>query len=336
MKPITRIGPRSLPRLRKSLLEWYDANRRDLPWRKSRDPYRIWISEIMLQQTRVAAVLPRYERFLSRFSSVSQLASARLPEVLTGWSGLGYYHRARNLHAAAKMIVQNYRGKFPKTSESWRELPGIGRYTAAAIASIAFDEPVAVLDGNVNRVLRRLFGRISSASQSWKDAEHLLDLGRPGDFNQAIMELGAMICLPAKPLCAECPIRRYCRTRGLGQRRRSKPRQRKSSLSYRLAVRRGSVLMVQRSQRESLMKGMWELPAIKDPVAGSDVLFNLRHSITVNDYRVTVVKSELEPEEVEAKEVHEEAPKWVRISRLPTLPLTGLAAKILQRAKIIQ
>src|SRR5205807_5407783 len=147
---------RRLPRLRRSLLRWYDHNQRDLPWRKTRDPYRIWVSEIMLQQTRVAAVLPRYGKFLQRFPSVEKLASARLSSVLAEWSGLGYYRRARNLHAAAKVIVRERAGNFPTHSDQWRKLPGIGRYTAAAIASIAFDEPIAVLDGNVQRVLRRL------------------------------------------------------------------------------------------------------------------------------------------------------------------------------------
>src|ERR1700682_466789 len=155
-----------LAQLRRALLAWYDHNRRDLPWRQSRDPYHIWVSEIMLQQTRVAAVLPRYEKFLRRFPTVQKLASARVTSVLAEWSGLGYYRRARNLHTAAKEIVRERAGIFPQDSETWRKLPGIGRYTAAAIASIAFGEPVAVLDGNVDRVLRRLLGR-HSARESW-------------------------------------------------------------------------------------------------------------------------------------------------------------------------
>ena len=193
------LDNRRLPQLRRTLLRWYDENRRDLPWRNTRDPYRVWISEIMLQQTRVAAVRPRYDKFLQRFPSVEKLASARLAFVLAEWSGLGYYRRARCLHAAAKVIARERHGSFPQSSEDWRKLPGIGRYTAAAIASIAFDEPVAVLDGNVERVLRRLLHSAHSNRHSWSAAQRLLDRERPGDFNQAIMELGATICLPGEP-----------------------------------------------------------------------------------------------------------------------------------------
>src|SRR5581483_1631193 len=172
-------------------------------------------------------VLPRYEHFVCKFPSVKNLAAARLTAVLAEWSGLGYYHRARNLHAAAKAIVRQFGGVFPQTAESLCELPGIGRYTAAAIASIAFNEPVAVLDGNVERVLRRLCNRLNSNPQSWAAAQEALDHHRPGDFNQAMMELGATVCLPNEPLCVQCPIRKFCRTRGPGISRRTKPRQRK-------------------------------------------------------------------------------------------------------------
>src|SRR6266498_1927159 len=203
------LGPHQLPRLRGALLSWYDKNKRDLPWRKTREPYHIWISEIMLQQTRVAAVVLRYSQFLQKFPSVEKLAVARQTAVLAEWSGLGYYRRARNLHTTAKIIVRE--GKFPATAQDWMNLPGIGRYTAAAISSIAFNEPVAVLDGNVERVLRRLAGRAQSSAQSWRAAQSLLDRDRPDDFNQAMMELGATICVPGEPLCVECPIRKFCR-----------------------------------------------------------------------------------------------------------------------------
>src|SRR6266516_4602048 len=159
------LGPRQLPRLRGALLSWYDKNKRDLPWRETRDPYHVWVSEIMLQQTRVAAVVLRYSQFLQKFPSVEKLATARQTSVLAEWSGLGYYRRARNLHAAAKLIAKE--GAFPQKSECWRSLPGVGRYTAAAIASIAFDEPVALLDGNVERVLRRLLGGTSASEELW-------------------------------------------------------------------------------------------------------------------------------------------------------------------------
>src|SRR5579864_6582686 len=181
---------------RQRLLAWYDTNARDLPWRKSRDPYRVWVSEIMLQQTRVAAVIEHYREFLRRFPTVQKLARAREASVLATWSGLGYYRRARMLHAAAKVVASELGGKFPETSEGLRALPGVGRYTAAAIASIAFGERVAVVDGNVERVLARVAGRRLTGEDVWRAAGELLDAGRPGDFNQAMMELGAVVCTP--------------------------------------------------------------------------------------------------------------------------------------------
>ena len=158
-----RLSPAKLRSFRRALLKWYEQHRRDLPWRRDHDPYRVWVSEIMLQQTRVAAVLDHYARFLARFPTVQALAAAREPSVLAIWSGLGYYHRARRMHQAAKVIARERGGRFPTTAEEWLTLPGIGRYTAAAIASIAFDEAIAVVDGNVERVLQRLFGNESEA-----------------------------------------------------------------------------------------------------------------------------------------------------------------------------
>src|SRR6202451_77773 len=197
---------------RRQLLAWYDRQARNLPWRETRDPYRVWLSEIMLQQTRVAAVIEHYREFLRRFPQVENRAKAREPSVLAAWSGLGYYRRARMLHAAAKQIVRE--GKFPQTSTALRDLPGIGRYTAAAIASIAFAEPVAVVDGNVERVLQRLTGSHLATPQIWQHAQQLLDPSRPGDFNQAMMELGATVCVPGEPRCLLCPVRKHCVTRG--------------------------------------------------------------------------------------------------------------------------
>src|SRR5229473_6174954 len=181
---------------RQRLLAWYDGNARDLPWRQDRDPYRVWLSEVMLQQTRVGAVLEHYRRFLQRFPTVERLAAAREASVLAAWSGLGYYRRARMLHAAAKKIVSEHTGKFPASAKELRGLPGIGRYTAAAIASIAFGEPAAVVDGNVKRVLGRVVGQNLAGQELWQTAEELLSPQRPGDFNQAMMELGATVCLP--------------------------------------------------------------------------------------------------------------------------------------------
>lgn len=312
-----------LSKFRRTLLRWYEKNRRDLPWRRNRDPYRIWVSEIMLQQTRVAAVLQRYEQFLERFPDVQKLASAREASVLAEWSGLGYYRRARNLRAAARVIVRERGCKFPKNAEQWRSLPGIGRYTAAAIASIAFNDPVAVLDGNVERVLARVLGGNQSNGESWAAAEALLERERPGDFNQAMMELGALICLPAQPKCEQCPVAKFCRTRGRGRARVRKPRQFKRQVFYSLERRGDSVLLVQRSHQEKLMPGMWELPEVQaDSVKPR---FSLKHAITVTDFTVHVV----------AGSTDSAVGDWMRISRLNSLPLTGLARKILRRAGVI-
>src|SRR5271166_6598830 len=186
----------NLTAFQSTLLCWYDEHRRDLPWRGTRDPYRIWLSEIMLQQTRVAAVIGHYRTFLERFPNVQALASASEDAVLAVWSGLGYYRRARMLHQAAQQIAEQHGGCFPRNSAALLALPGIGRYTAAAIASIAFAEPVAVVDGNVKRVLERFTGVDLTPPEIWQQAQALLANSRPGDFNQAMMELGATVCVP--------------------------------------------------------------------------------------------------------------------------------------------
>lgn len=320
------LHTRRLPQLRRALLRWYDENQRDLPWRRTADPYHIWVSEIMLQQTRVAAVLPRYGKFLQRFPSVQKLASARLSSVLAEWSGLGYYRRARNLHAAAKIIVRRFAGIFPESSEQWRKLPGIGRYTAAAIASIAFEEPIAVLDGNVERVLRRLL-HCATVADSWNAAQTLLDPERPGDCNQAIMELGATVCLPGEPVCARCPITKFCATCGRGESQSRKPRQIKASISFALATKGDTVLLIRRRADESLMSGMWELPTLNHSIRSEEVLFRVRHSITATDYLVSVVAQ---------SKVATENGEWIHRRRAHKLPLTGLTKKILRKANIIE
>jgi A/G-specific adenine glycosylase len=214
-------GP-PLLRFRNNLQAWFSQFQRDLPWRRTNDPYRIWLSEIMLQQTRVAAVIPYYERFLSRFPTMQALAEASEEEVLRLWSGLGYYSRARNLQDAARQIVGNHNAEFPRDPEAALALPGIGAYTAAAILSIAYQEKLAVLDGNVARVLARL-GAVREdlrANGTWKklqqSADHLLDDKSPGDWNQAMMELGATLCTPRSPQCLLCPVSEFCEARKQG------------------------------------------------------------------------------------------------------------------------
>src|SRR5882762_7223358 len=211
------VSPRDLVGVRRALLRWYDEHHRDLPWRETRDPYRIWLSEIMLQQTRVAAVLDHYRIFLEHFPNVQTLAAASEDAVLAAWSGLGYYRRARMLHQAAYQITEHHGGCFPQNSKALLALPGIGRYTAAAISSIAFAEPVAVVDGNVERVLQRFIGINLTTPQIWQHAQALLADSRPGDFNQAMMELGATVCVPREPHCPMCPVRNWCVTQQSGR-----------------------------------------------------------------------------------------------------------------------
>jgi A/G-specific adenine glycosylase len=319
------LSPARIRSFRRALLGWYDQHRRDLPWRRDRDPYRIWVSEIMLQQTRVAAVLDHYTRFLQRFPTVETLAGAKESSVLAIWSGLGYYHRARRMHQAAKVIARERGGIFPRTVDEWLELPGIGRYTAAAVSSIAFDEPVAVVDGNVERVMQRLSGSPARKEAVWRQAEELFDHDRPGDFNQAMMELGAIVCTPRAPQCLICPVKSFCVIRG------EEPAQaqvaRKVCETFYAFVRRSdSVLLMQRSLEASLMAGMWELPPLgEEDINGDAPLLRVRHSITDTDYRVSVFAIA----EDERKEFA--AARWFTAKQRERLALTGLARKILRK-----
>jgi A/G-specific adenine glycosylase len=311
------------PLSQKALLEWYGRERRALPWRETSDPYRVWVSEIMLQQTRVAAVLGHYRRFLARFPDVQSLANASESDVLASWSGLGYYRRARAMRAAAQIIVNGMGGEFPRTAAGLSDLPGIGRYTAAAIASIAFGEPVAVVDGNVERVLSRFLGRhLRDQKEAWKHAESLLARNRPGDWNQAMMELGATICLPGDPKCLICPIRKWCADPGRETRKPHGVRQ-KRELTYRLAHRRAAVYLVRRDAGSRLMAGMWELPATL--VSEGTPVARLRHSITNNHYTVLVFQ---------VGTSHLSGGRWIPLKKAPELPITGLTRKILRATNL--
>ena len=313
-------------RFRLKLLLWFDQNKRDLPWRQKPDAYRIWVSEIMLQQTRVAAVIEHYRNFIARFPTLEKLAAARQASVLSAWSGLGYYRRARMLHEAAHRIVYQRAGEFPKTAEELQELPGIGTYTSAAIASIAFGEPVAAVDGNVERVLQRVSGKPLRNGELWQAAGYLLDRNRPGDFNQAMMELGATVCVPRQPRCLMCPVSELCVTHGELPCVQKPKRQRMREICYALNCRNGCVFLVQREKSCALMPGMWELPEIPLSNGSAPISFTLRHSITVTNYAVNVVLGAAPPGTVG---------RWMTRSRVRGLPLTGLARKILQEAKVI-
>ena len=254
---------------RRILIDWYRANRRDLPWRRTDDPYAIWVSETMLQQTRVETVIPYYEKFLARFPDIETLADAPTDDVLGLWAGLGYYSRARNLQRAARLVRDRHDGALPDSPEALRELPGIGRYTAGAVASIAFDRPEPIVDGNVERVLTRLHGireelkAPGTQRRLWEEAAALARGKDPGDLNQALMELGATTCTPRQPDCPACPLRRRCAARQSGNpeafpvRARAAAPQRVTAVAGWL-LRRGRVLAVRRG--EGLLSGLWELP----------------------------------------------------------------------------
>ncbi len=252
------------------LLAWYGREGRDLPWRHSRDPYRVWLSEIMLQQTTVGTVIPYFTRFLQHFPTVAALAAADIDEVIALWAGLGYYSRARNLHAAAQVLVAEHGGRFPDSLEGLLGLPGVGRSTAGAILSIAFDIKAPILDGNVRRVLCRLFAlqenpRSSAAEKKlWCWAELLTPAGAPHDYAQAMMDLGATICVPRRPRCPACPLSELCRARILGLEAdlplkiARKPVPLRSQVA--LLIERDGAVLVRRRPYEGLLGGMWELP----------------------------------------------------------------------------
>jgi A/G-specific adenine glycosylase len=338
------------------LLAWFDLHRRDLPWRRSQDPYAIWLSEVMLQQTRVETVLPFYKRFLERFPTVDHLATADVEEVLTLWSGLGYYRRARQLHAAARRIVEL--GAFPSTLEGLLALPGIGAYTAAAVASIAFGVAAPVMDGNVERVLSRCLALDADPKsggarrQLLAAAAELLDLKRPGDSNQALMELGATLCSPRRPKCLLCPLRPGCRAAREGDPEiYPVARAKREGEHHRLAVavveKEGGVLLFRRPEDSVLLAGTWELPWVTVEVNGvpeaeapeaalaaryggrwtlGPRTAGVRHGITYRDLEVDVHPASLSW----GGEVREGwAAGWFDAAGRAALPLSSLVGKVL-------
>jgi A/G-specific adenine glycosylase len=318
--------------VRRGLLKWYRNHKRDLPWRRTEDPYRIWISEIMLQQTRVAAVVPYYERFLTLFPDAAALASAREQDLLAAWAGLGYYARARNLQKAARTIVEL--AQFPGDYAALMALPGVGDYTAAAVASIAFGRPHAVLDGNVLRVLSRLFAeRGDIKSQVVRGrlrmlAETLLDRKRPGEFNQALMELGATVCVPKQPLCGDCPVRPHCQARQQGvqnqlplSRARLGARRQEKHL---LVIEKGDkILLWQRPSDSRRLASFWELPERQQipsaKIHGLPALF--RHTIVNTTYLVEVYRAACHSRPKELR--------WLAKGSLEKVPLSTIAKKAL-------
>ncbi|GAB4504807.1 MAG: A/G-specific adenine glycosylase [Anaerolineales bacterium] len=345
-------------RITRRLLAWYRQNGRSLPWRGCSNPYAVWVSEIMLQQTRVEAVIPYFEAWMQRFPTVEALAQASEQEVLTAWEGLGYYTRARNLHKAAKLVVEKHGGILPHKVETLRQLPGIGRYTANAIASFAFGLDEATLDGNLRRVLARLFD-VSEAIDTpngekllWNLAQELLPPGKAADFNQALMDLGTSICLPRRPRCLLCPLERLCQARAHGtQGQRPLRTPRKESPHYIQAA--GIIveqmdglphLLLAKRPSKGLLGGMWEFPnarVVGEPAealeAALETAYRLRvvrgeaqgvfhHAythfrVTVHAFSCTLVESPTD-----------ERLKWVKLEEVEAYPMGKVDRAIAMKA----
>lgn len=334
------------------LLAWFDRHRRDLPWRKDGDPYRVWLSEIMLQQTRVETVIPFYQAFLARFPTVVDLAEAPIDAVLSAWSGLGYYRRARLLHRAAQEVAARG-GAFPESVSELRKLPGIGSYTAAAVASICFGVATPVLDGNVERVLARRLAEAGDTKSAavrrglLAEAAELLDPERPGDSNQAMMELGATVCLPKNPRCLLCPIAEGCRALARGEadlypRGRAERRIEEVPIVALLVEdERGRTLMFRRPDDSSLLAGLWEIPWVEGGSNGAanrlgqryggrwrvgERIGAARHGITYRDIRVAVHRGEI-GDRGEVREGPEAG--WFSAEEIEGLASSSLVGKIL-------
>jgi A/G-specific adenine glycosylase len=316
------------------LIRWYERSHRDLPWRGTSEPWNILVSEIMLQQTRAQVVVPFYQRFLERFPTPATLAAAPESDVLTLWSGLGYYSRARNLRRVAGEIA---RSGFPRDRASLLRLPGVGPYTAAAVASIAFGEPVAVLDGNVLRVISRVTNDASDIAAAATRArfravvQELLDRHRAGAFNQALMELGATICLPGEPQCGQCPVAMHCQAhrRGTAAELPIKlSRQVQQSIAHTLALveRSGTILLWQRGAGERRMSGFWELPSPDElpDFRAHRVLGTFRHTITHHRYTLTLLAGSIRGTPAGFH--------WFRRDELSDIPVSTITRKALALA----
>ena len=272
------MSPNKLSLIRRNLLRWYDKTHRDLPWRRTRDPYAIWIAETMLQQTQVATVVSYYERFLKAFPTVAALDRAPLGRVLTLWSGLGYYRRAENLKKTARALIRNNGGRIPETYEALRGLPGIGDYTAGALMSIAFGKPYPAIDGNARRVLSRIFAL--DAEKKIRDvATRLVSASKPGYFNQGLMELGATVCITKKPHCDECPVASHCKGRAAIPESVAKKPRTLQDVTWPLAiVRNHGTILLRRRSPTGILAGLWELPG-GEKKPGESFAAHMRHHL---------------------------------------------------------
>jgi A/G-specific adenine glycosylase len=348
-------------RMARLLLAWFAEHHRKLPWRKTRDLYRIWVSEIMLQQTQVAAVVPYYERFLAAFPTVAELANAAEEQVLRQWEGLGYYRRARQLHAAAKRIVDEHEGKFPREYALVRALPGIGRYTAGAILSIGLDQKLPILEANTVRLLSRLTAyagdTASTAGQKllWDVAERILPAKQAGRFNQALMELGSQVCTPRQPKCTECPLAMLCRARKLDLTASipspKKPKRFEDVVEAAVVIRRGGKVFVRRRGTGERWAGMWDFPRFGSAAATghqarvkslaastteltgiafdeAELLTTLRHGVT--RFRITLhcYHAQFAGAQRRKRTAADQQQAWVKVGALEELPLSVTARKI--------
>jgi A/G-specific adenine glycosylase len=357
------ISQNNLPQLRQSLLKWYHNSGRDLPWRSSRNPYEIWIAEIMLQQTQVKTVIPYYQRWLAQFPTVEALAVAELQQVLKVWQGLGYYARARHIHTCSQVIVQEYNGIFPNNLDEVLKLPGIGRTTAGGILSAAFNQPISILDGNVKRVLARLTALQIPPSDAlkhlWQLSDTILDEKHPRDFNQALMDLGATLCTPKNPRCSECPWQSYCQAYQLNLQSQIPMRKPSAPLPHKIigvAViwNDQKQILIDKRPAKGLLGGLWEFPGgklepnetIQDCIVreiqeelGIEIevgnhLMNIDHAythfkITLNVYHCRHLSGE--PKPIECDEI-----RWVNLDELDQFPFPKANEKIIDALKSTQ
>jgi A/G-specific adenine glycosylase len=345
----------------KRVLRYYRKNRRDLPWRKRGDAYGVWISEIMLQQTRVSAVIPYYERWLRSFPTIEALAGAELDEVLSHWSGLGYYSRARNIHSCAKEVQARYGGELPRTAKELRALPGIGRYTAGAVSSIAYKQHEALVDGNVARVVSRVFAvedNIKSTAgirEQWRICEALVPKNAPGDFNQGLMEIGAMLCKPKTPDCVKCPLQEHCRAFNEGRIdqlpvvSKRKAASEKPLLALEAGyLERGGKLLLAHRKAEGLFGGLWELPSANSREALADLTglklsflgkqASLLHEQVLSHRRLRI---RVWPAQVSGRtKLAHDSPyqrlSWLRLAEIPSIGISTATRSILERRSEIQ
>jgi A/G-specific adenine glycosylase len=357
-EPVGELDARRKQLFRRRLLAWYGKHARDLPWRRSRDPYRVWVSEIMLQQTTVAAVQPYFERFLAAFPTVVQLAATDEQQVLRLWEGLGYYRRARGMHAAARQIVAELNGKFPRDVPTLMELPGIGRYTAGAIASIAFDVRAPILEANTIRLLSRVIGYGGDPAKSegqrvlWRVAEELLPRTDVARFNQALMELGSLVCTPTAPHCGACPVAAACVAREMGlQDKIPAPSRRPAVIAVREAaviVRRGGAVLVRQCPAGERWAGLWDFPRfplkakgplfVRDELAANvreqtgvaiepaGLVHALKHGVT--RYRITLECYEARPRGGRVRSTPDRPVRWAPLLDLAELPMSVTGRKI--------